>query len=159
LAASPQFKTFVTQDDLDDGKALGISIDALGQMRLAPAVQERFRATVPYLWCAASNDQGNLYIGGGNPALVLRSNVNAKPDTVFTSAEVAVFAMAHAQNQLYIATSPDGQIYRQNGNAKAQPFFKPEAKYIWSILLRPDGAMYVATGEPGRIYLVQPTGK
>ncbi len=159
LAASPQFKTFSTQDDLDNGKALGISIDALGQMRLAPAVQERFRASVPYLWCAASDGQGNVYIGGGNPALVLRAGAKAAPDTVFTSAEVAVFALAFSQNNLYIATSPDGQIYRQSGSAKAQPFFKPEAKYIWSVVPRPDGALYVATGEPGRIYLVQASGK
>jgi hypothetical protein len=159
LAASPQFKTFATQDDLDNGKALGISIDALGQMRLAPAVQERFRASVPYLWCAVSDGQGNIYIGGGNPALVLRAGAKPAPDTVFTSAEVAVFALAFSQNNLYIATSPDGQIYRQSGNAKAQPFFKPEAKYIWSIVPRPDGAFYVATGEPGRVYLVQPSGK
>jgi len=159
FAGSPQFKTFITQDELENGKALGISIDALGQMRLAPAVRERLRATVPYLWCAASDAQGQAYVGGGNPALVLRANEKAKPDTIFTSSEVAVFAMATAQNNLYIATSPDGQIYRQTGNAKAQPFFKPEAKYIWSMVPRQDGALYVATGEPGRIYLVQPAGK
>lgn len=159
FAASPQFKTFLTQDDLESGKAFGISIDALGQMRLAPAVHERLRATLPYLWCVASDMQGNLYVGGGNPAIVLRANEKSKPDTVFSSAEVAVFALAAAQNNLYIATAPDGQVYRQSGVAKAQPFFKPEAKYIWSIVPRPDGALYVATGEPGRIYLVQPNGK
>jgi hypothetical protein len=159
FAGSPQFKTFITQDDLESGKASGISIDALGQMRLAPAVRERLRAAVPYLWCAASDAQGNVYVGGGNPALALRANEKTKPDTVFTSPEVAVFAMVFAQNNLYIATAPDGQIYRQSGNFKAQPFFKPEAKYIWSIVPRQDGALYVATGEPGRIYLVSPTGK
>jgi len=161
FAGSPQFKTFVTQDDLENGKALGISIDALGQMRLAPAARERLRATVPYLWCAVSDAPGNVYVGGGNPALVLRANEKSKPDTIFTSAEVAVFAMALAQNNLYIATSPNGQIYRQlpTSRDKAQPFFKPEAKYIWSIVARQDGALYVATGEPGRIYLVQPSGK
>ena len=47
FAASPQFKNFLTQEDLEKGKALGVSIDALGQMRLAPAVRERLRATVP----------------------------------------------------------------------------------------------------------------
>jgi hypothetical protein len=161
LAASPQFKTFSTQDDLEKGKALGISIDALGQMRLAPAVQERFRASLPYLWCATSDAQGSIYAGGGNPALVLRLAQKASPDTIFTSAEVAVFALAFSQNSLYIATSPDGQIYRQipTSRDKAQPFFKPEAKYIWSVAPRADGALYVATGEPGRIYLVQPSGK
>jgi len=162
FAGSPQFKAFVTQEDLEKGKALGISIDALGQMRLAPAVRELMRASVPYLWCAASDIQGGIYIGGGNPALVLRVTEKSKPDTVFTGAEVAVFAMALAQNNLYIATAPDGQIYRQSvplGREKAQPFFKPEAKYIWCIAPRQDGALYVATGEPGRVYLVQPNGK
>jgi hypothetical protein len=162
FAGSPQFKTFVSQDDLENGKALGISIDALGQMRLAPSVRELLRATVPYLWCAASEAPGNVYVGGGNPALVLRVNEKTKPDTVFASSEVAVFALALAQNNLYIATSPDGQIYRQSvptSRGKAQPFFKPEAKYIWSLAPRQDGALYVATGEPGRIYLVQPAGK
>ena len=159
FAASPQFKSFLTQEELEKGKALGVSIDALGQMRLAPAVRERLRATVPYLWCAANDAASNVYVGGGNPALVLRVNEKTKPDTVFTSSEVAVFAMAWSQNNLYIAASPDGQIYRQSGNAKAQPFFKPEAKYIWSIVPRADGALYVAAGEPGRIYLVQPNGK
>jgi len=162
FAASPQFKTFLTQEELEKGKALGLSIDALGQMRLAPVVRERLRATVPYLWCVANDASGNIYVGGGNPALVLRVNEKLKPDTVFTSSEVAVFAMASAQNNLYIAASPDGQIYRQSvptGREKAQPFFKPEAKYIWSIVPRTDGALYVATGEPGRIYLVQPNGK
>jgi hypothetical protein len=163
LAASPQFKTFVTQDDLEKGKALGISIDALGQMRLAPAVHETFRASVPYLWCGVNDPQGNLYIGGGNPALVLRVPAKAKPDrsappdTIFTGTEVAVFALALFQNNLYLATSPDGQVYRQSGAAKPQPFFKPEAKYVWSIVPRQDGALYVATGEPGRIYLVRPS--
>ncbi len=159
FAASPQFKTFLTQDELENGKALGVSIDALGQLRLAPAVHERLRATVPYLWCAASDAAGNVYVGGGNPALVLRLNEKSKPDTVFTSTEMAIFALAWSQNTLYIAAAPEGQIYRQSGNAKAQPFFKPEAKYIWSLIPRADGALYVATGEPGRIYLVQPNGK
>lgn len=159
FAASPQFKTFLTQDELENGKALGVSIDALGQLRLAPAVHERLRATVPYLWCAASDAAGKVYVGGGNPALVLRLNEKSKPDTVFTSTEMAIFALASSQNTLYIAAAPEGQIYRQSGNAKAQPFFKPEAKYIWSLIPRADGALYVATGEPGRIYLVQPNGK
>ncbi|MDZ7361232.1 MAG: hypothetical protein ONB46_10965 [candidate division KSB1 bacterium] len=162
FAGSPQFKAFVTQEDLEKGRALGISIDALGQMRLAPAVRERLRASVPYLWCAASDAQGRIYAGGGNPALVLRVTEKSQPDTVFTSAEVAVFAMVLAQNNLYIATAPDGQIYRLSvapGPEKAQPFFKPEAKYIWAIASRQDGALYVATGEPGRVYLVQPNGK
>jgi hypothetical protein len=163
FAGSPQFKVFVTQEDLEKGKALGISIDALGQMSLAPAVRERLRASVPYLWCAASEAQGGIYVGGGNPALVLRVTEKSKPDTVFTSTEVAVFAMSRfGENNLYIATAPDGQIYRQSiplGREKAQPFFKPEAKYLWCIAPRQDGALYVATGEPGRVYLVQPNGK
>ncbi len=159
LAASPQFKVFFTQEQLEKGKALGVSIDALGQLKLAPALEEAFRATLPYFWCATVNAQGAIYAGGGNPALVVRFDNKRSLDTVFTSTEVAVFALAHAQGNLYVATSPEGQIYRLDKPGEAQPFFKPEAKYIWAMEPQKDGSLFVATGEPARIFVLSPSGQ
>ena len=157
LAAAPQFKTYFTQEQLSRGEARGVLIDAYGRLRLAPAAQELFRATIPYVWCAAEA-RGEVYIGGGNPALVLRVQAQ-RADTVFTSAEVAVFALAQLNGDLFIATSPDGQIYRRSANQKARTFFKPEAKYIWAMEPGKDGTLFVATGEPARIYQVSPSGE
>jgi hypothetical protein len=156
LAASPQFKTYFTQEQLGRGQAQGVLIDASGRLKLAPATQELFRATVPYLWCAVEA-RGEIFVGGGNPALVLRVQAQ-RTDTVFTSGEVAVFALAQQNNDLFFATSPNGQVYRRGTDQKVQQYFKPEAKYIWALEAGKAGALFVATGEPARIYQVQPSG-
>ena len=36
--------------------------------------------------------------------------------------------------RVYAATSPDGRIYRIEGNAKPTVFYEPKAKYIWAML-------------------------
>jgi len=159
LAAKPQFKSFVTQEDFERGKARGVAIDALGQLELAPAVKEMYRATVPHLWCSALDEQGAIWVGGGNPALVVRIRANQKSDTLFSSEEVAVFSLAAANNSVYFATSPDGQVYRHTRDGRIKPIFKPEAKYIWAVEPGDGGSLYVATGEPARIYLVRPSGE
>lgn len=159
LAASSTFKTFSTQEQLEKGKAQGVAIDALGQLTLAPAAQEIVRASVPAIWCAASDKQGNFYLGAGNPALVLRLDARQKADTVFAGNEVAVTAMAFANGALYFATSPDGQIYKYSSSNKAQPFYKPQAKYVWALEPEKGGSLFVATGEPGRILRLSPVGE
>jgi len=159
MAASPQFKVFFTQEQLEKGKALGVSIDGLGQLKLAPALEEAYRATLPYFWCATVDAQGVIYAGGGNPALVVRITNKSSLDTIYTSEEVAVFAMAHAQGNLYIATSPQGQVYQLDKQGKAKSIFKPEAKYVWAIEPHKDGTLFVATGEPAKIFLVKPAGE
>lgn len=158
IAATPQFKNYFTPEQLEKGKANGVAIDALGQLKLAPALEEAYRATVPYFWCATVDAQGAIYAGGGNPALVIRLNGKRSIDTLYKSDEVAVFALAQAQGNLYFATAPQGQVYQLDKTGKAKPLFKPEAKYIWALEVLKDGSLLVATGEPARIFVVPPTG-
>ena len=67
------------------------------------------------------------------------------------------------QDRVYIATSPDGKIYRldhpANANAKPEVFYDPKQKYIWAMVLAPNGDLYVATGDAGEIHRVTPDGK
>ncbi len=158
IAATPQFKNYFTPEQLEKGKATGVAIDGLGQLKLAPALEEAYRATVPYFWCAMVDPQGAIYAGGGNPALVIRLNGKRGIDTLYKSEEVAVFALAQAQGNFYFATAPEGQVYQLDKAGKAKPLFKPEAKYIWALEALKDGSLLVATGQPARIFVVPPTG-
>jgi hypothetical protein len=68
--------------------------------------------------------------------------------------------MAPAPNGgVYVAGSPDGQIYRVDAKGTATPFFKPEEKYIWSLAVDAAGNVFAGTGEKGVIYKITPTGK
>ncbi len=44
-------------------------------------------------------------------------------------------------------------------NGKAEEYFNPGAKYIWSLAVAADGALYVGTGDQGRIFRVTAAGK
>ncbi|MCU1234633.1 MAG: hypothetical protein JWP63_2600, partial [Candidatus Solibacter sp.] len=58
---------------------------------------------------------------------------------------------------VYAGTSPDGKVYRiQDG--KATEYFAPKAKYIWSLAIGSDDALYVGTGDQGKIFRVDRTG-
>ncbi|MEK7728977.1 MAG: hypothetical protein AAB354_11225 [candidate division KSB1 bacterium] len=159
IAATPQFKTYFAPEQLEKGKANGVAIDGLGQLKLAPALEEAYRATVPYFWCATVDAQGAIYAGGGNPALVVRLNGKRGIDTLYKSEEVAVFALAQASGNLYFATAPQGQVYQLDKAGKVKPLFKPETKYIWALETLKDGSLLVATGEPARIFVVSPAGQ
>ncbi|MDZ7269782.1 MAG: hypothetical protein ONB48_21270 [candidate division KSB1 bacterium] len=158
FATSATFKTFSTQEQLERGKARGVAINSLGQLLLAPAVQELHRPSLPAIWCAATDPQGNVYFGGGNPAVVLRLDARQKADTIFASKEVAVMAMTFATDRLYFATSPDGQIYRYSPDGKAEPVYKPGAKYVWALEPGAGGRLFAATGEPGTILQIPAAG-
>src|SRR5208283_1707791 len=77
-----------------------------------------------------------------------------------------------AKNDIvYAATAPDGKVYRLDpgrldpakagvkASWNATPYFDPGSKYIWDIVLDNAGTLYVATGDHGEIYKVDPKGQ
>jgi hypothetical protein len=63
-------------------------------------------------------------------------------------------------DSLFVATSPDGRVYKVSAAGVAEPFFDPEDKYIWAMASDASGRIYVATGDPqGRVYRVSPAGE
>ncbi|HXZ18850.1 MAG TPA: hypothetical protein VEG63_02815, partial [Candidatus Acidoferrales bacterium] len=82
------------------------------------------------------------------------------PTVVFESAEMAAQALAvDAHDNLYVATSPDGKVYRITPKGEKSVFFDPQRKYIWALVLGRDGVLYVATGDKGEIFAVTADGK
>src|ERR1019366_1478098 len=55
-------------------------------------------------------------------------------------------------------TSPDGKVYRIE-NGRATEYFAPGERYIWALAFAPDGSLYVATGQTGKIYRVVSDGR
>lgn len=157
-AAAPQFRLFATAEDMEKGVSRGVSIDAFGALTLAPSTSQLYSSGMPMLWAAASDAKGNTFIGGGNPAQVISVNSTGVAATIFSAEEFGVFALQTRGNEIFIATGPDGQVYRQDGASNAQKFFKPEAKYIWALAVGNDGTLYAATGAPAKLYRVDNSG-
>ena len=63
-----------------------------------------------------------------------------------------------AAGVVYAATSLMAKVYRIE-NGKAAEYFAPKSKYIWSLAFAPDGALYVGTGDEGKVFRVTGAGK
>ncbi|MDE3170005.1 MAG: hypothetical protein KGL75_07675, partial [Acidobacteriota bacterium] len=83
-----------------------------------------------------------------------------KSTVVFQSTELAAQAIAlDARDNLYVATSPDGKIYRVAPDGSKSVFFEPKTKYIWALAIDSNGDLFVGTGDSGKIFVVTPDGK
>jgi outer membrane protein assembly factor BamB len=148
-------------DEFVRGTAHGIAVRSDGHLELAPKFTLLADADASYLWSLRTAPDGVLYAAGGSPARVFRfaTSASGKPTVVFDSADLAAQAIAFdAQGTLYVATSPDGKVYKVPARGEKTVFFDPKTKYIWDLVFGADGTLYVATGDKGQIFAVTPDG-
>jgi len=155
-------------EDFLKGTAHGVAVRSDGRLELAPKFTLIADADASYLWSLRVDPKGVLYAAGGSPAKVFRLAANApensasagKPSTVFESTDLVAQAIAFdAKGNLYVATSPDGKVYRVSASGEKSVFFDPKTKYIWDLAFAPDGTLFIATGDKGQIFAVSPDGK
>ncbi len=171
--------------DLEKGTSDGVAIRSYGGLELAPAFKAIATLPSPYVWAIATDRNGNLLAGTGTPARVYRITPDGKSTVIFQSQELQVQALVvDDQGSVYVATNPDGKIYRleqveggghhqkssrnQASDAdttwNSSVLFDPGTKYIWDLALDmgtgrdKNGDLYVATGDHGEIFRVTPSG-
>lgn len=155
-------------EDFLKGTPHGVAVRSDGRLELAPKFTLVADADASYLWSLRVDPKGALYAAGGSPAKVFRFEgtgsgkpaAPGKPATVFESTDLVAQAIAFdAKGTLYVATSPDGKVYRVSASGEKTVFFDPKSKYIWDLAFAADGTLYVATGDKGQIFAVSPDGK
>jgi hypothetical protein len=158
-AGGPVFWRVNTRADIEKGDARGVSIADNGALTLAPALLEVFDTKQAYIWSAASDKAGNIYLGTGHEGRVFKVDPSGKGTLLYKTSELDVMALAvDAQGNVYAGTAPDGKIYRIAPNGEAKVFFEPKTKYIWSLAFDGQGRLLVGTGDKGVIYRVNPDG-
>jgi hypothetical protein len=161
LAESTRFWRQESFADFEKGVAQGVALRSDGEILLAPRFQEIADPNLEFLWTAAADSSGNLYVGGGSPAKVVKISPDGETSTIFESKELEVHAMVadRATGTLYVATSPDGSVYEIPQEGEARVLFEPETKYLWDLVRRQDGTIFLATGDKGEIYRISPGGE
>src|SRR5882762_6949334 len=149
-------------EDFLKGTPHGVAVRSDDRLELAPKFTLIADADASYLWSLRVDPKGALYAAGGSPAKVFRFEGSAagKPTTVFESTDLVAQAIAFdSKGTLYVATSPDGKVYRVSASGEKTVFFDPKSKYIWDLAFGADGTLFVATGDKGQIFAVSPDGK
>ena len=169
-AASTQVWEISEYKDFLGGKFDNISLRHDGRLVPAPRLKTVFSSEQPIVWSAATAPDGSIYLGTGHQGHVYRVEPNGKSKLFWKAPEVEVFTIAVAPDGiLYAGTSPQGKVYRLAKNGEAEVVFDPKETYIWSLVF-PNasdgkdgfggaGALFVGTGDQGKIYRVTADGK
>ncbi|MFN9085105.1 MAG: hypothetical protein ACK5XD_09000 [Acidobacteriota bacterium] len=158
-----QFWVNNSRGDYEKATLKRLALRSDGRLTLAPAVKELFDPSVSYLWAAARDSKGTLYTGGGNPGstaaklFAINSQGQGRAAAELPGLQIQAIAI-DARDQVFVATSPDGKVYRIAADGKANVFYDPRAKYIWALAFSPAGDLYVGTGDRGEIHKVTPAG-
>ncbi|MGA7341065.1 MAG: hypothetical protein WBE72_11070 [Terracidiphilus sp.] len=171
-------------EEFEKGTPQGVALTSDGHLREGPGLKEVLTTPSTFVWSVAMDKNGAAYLGTGSPATVLRlapPKVD-QPFTLFESKDVSVQVVRLGPDgALYAATLPSGKVYKLNPGAEtkqdeasAAVVFdasklasaddgKPspdkasgKPHYIWDLAFDPQGRLYIATGDPGAVYRVNP---
>jgi hypothetical protein len=159
FAGEPVVWEMSSRTELLKGEARGVSVTDNGTLTLAPRFDQVFNTEQAYVWCAAVDAGGNVYLGTGHDGKIFRVTPDGKGALFYKSSELDVTALAiTSDGAIFAGTSPDGKVYRLSGEGKAEVYFDPADKYIWSLAIMNDGSLAVGTGDSGKLYRVRAAG-
>lgn len=150
-------------EEFQKGKRERVALRSDGTLHLAPAVKELLDASSSAVWALAADDAGVLYAAApapeGGKVRVFRIPPNAAPETLADVDGLTAFSLAiDKQKRVYVGVSPQSKIYRISGGT-SELFYTAQAEYIWQMAFGANGDLFVATGDKGVIYRVNPSGE
>lgn len=102
---------------------------------------------------AATSPDGKIYRIRRNPPPATRPRKAEKQTTAQRNAQTP------SQNTAVADSSPlEAKQLALDPAYTATVFFEPSTKYIWALALDAQGRLYIATGDRGEIYRVEPNG-
>src|SRR4051794_34556413 len=166
IAGAVETKSWVHsgQTDFEKGTLENLSLSSDGRLTLSPVFRELGDPSIAYLWALASDSKGNLYTGGGSPSsstsklIVIDSTAKSRVLADLPGLQIQAIAI-DKRDRVYVATAPDGKVYRVDAGGKFETFYDPKAKYIWALAFDSHGDLFVATGDGGEVHKVTPDGK
>jgi len=85
LAVSPVFWEIRTYDDFRKGTLSNLSLTNEDRLVLAPRFEPVFNTEQPFVWSAAADSKGNIYLGTGHDGKVFKVDSSGKGSQNFTA--------------------------------------------------------------------------
>jgi outer membrane protein assembly factor BamB len=158
FAVTPQFWRTRTADEFLTGEVDGFAITSRGELRPAPAMTKVATFSDPFVLSQSEGAGSDRYFGTGNDGKVYRLR-GSDLKVIFTASEPEIYALAFRDGALYVASSPNGKIYRVDpDNGKSTVFFDPKQAYIWSMAFS-GSDLLAATGVDGKLFRIPESGQ
>src|SRR4051794_21353115 len=151
FAVAPQFWRVRSAEEFLAGEVEGFTITSRGELRPGPALRKLAGFSDPFVFSQATAPSGDRFFGTGNDGKVYRLR-GTDLKLLYTASEPEIYSVAFHDGALYVASSPNGKIYRIDPESgKGAAFFDPKQAYIWSMTFLANGDLAVATGVDGKL--------
>jgi len=100
-------------ENFEKGAPHGVAIGSEGTLATSPIADEIVTTSASYIWSAATDKKGNVYLGTGSPAMVLKIAPDGKSTKLLETSDVSVQVVrVGPDGMIYAATLPNGNVYR-----------------------------------------------
>ena len=145
--------TFSGFNDWLSAEARGVRIGSDGRLRLAPGLRRVGQLSEGVVWAAVSDGAGGVYLSAGTEGKLFHySGGNIKPLAQVKGG--VIFAMAKLGNDLLVAPSGEGKLFRVSPAGDVKPFADIEAKVVWGISTLGGDVVVAGGGEKGALLLL-----
>jgi hypothetical protein len=152
LADQPN-ATFSGFNDWLGSETRGVRIGADGRLRLAPGLRRVGQLPEGVIWAAVPDGSGGAYLSAGTDGKLFHyAGGQMKPMGQVKGG--IVFAMARLGQDLVVAPTGEGKLFRVTPAGEVKPFADIDARIVWALAVEGDTVIVAGGAEKGAL-LVQ----
>jgi hypothetical protein len=149
--------TFNAFNDWTTSDFKGVRIEADGRLRLGPNVRRVAQLPEGVVWAAVPDGASGAYLSAGNEGKLFHYTAGqVKPLTQVKGG--IVFAMAMVGQDLVVAPSGEGKLFRVTPAGDVKPFCDIDAKAVWAIAADGNQLLVAGGNERGAALLLAREG-
>lgn len=131
----------------------GVRIGADGRLRLAPNLRRVGQLPEGVIWSAVADGSGGAYFSAGTDGRLFHyTGGQVKPLGQVKGG--IVFALARLGQDLVVAPTGEGKLFRVTPSGDVKPFAEIDARIVWSLAVEGDTVIVAGGSEKGAV-LVQ----
>ena len=135
----------------------GVRIDADGRLRLGPNLRRVAQLPEGVVWAALSDGAAGAYLSAGTEGRLFHYTAGQMKPLAQVKGGI-VFAMARLGEDLVVAPSGEGKLFRVTPAGVVKPFADIDAKLVWALAADGNEVVAAGGGEKGAVLLLAREG-
>ncbi|HJW44606.1 MAG TPA: hypothetical protein VJ463_09115 [Geothrix sp.] len=140
--------TFSSFNDWLGSETRGVRIDADGRLRLAPNLRRVGQLPEGVIWAAVPDGSGGAYLSAGTDGKLFHYVAGQMKPLAQVKGGI-VFAMTRLGQDLVVAPTGEGKLYRVTPAGDVKPFADIDARIVWALSTEGDAVLVAGGSEKG----------
>ena len=157
LAASQPHAVFSSFNDWLGAETHGVRIGADGQLELAPSLRRVAQLPEGVIWADVPDGTGGAYLSAGTAGKIFHYS-GGQVTPVGQVKGGIVFAMVRLGQDLVVAPTGEGKLYRMTPAGDVKPFADIEARVVWAMAVDGDRVLAAGGAERGAVLIQASAG-